>query len=192
MPTRMPNSRRPKTKVRPDAGFSLLELVVAATILTIGLLAVASSIGYAVVAGNHGRAVTNTKLLVVSILEQMETLRNTRNLTFGQIANVGLVDNAGAASNFVGFQTGFQQISTNPGPDGIFGTADDLIDAGVDGIFGTGDDFVNPNLAVLGCTREIQITSLSPSFKKITVTVTYPVNGSMKQLVAIGYLTNSQ
>jgi hypothetical protein len=165
---------------------------VAATILTIGLLAVASSIGYAVVAGNHGRAITNTKLLVVSVLEQMETLRNTGNLTFGQISNVGQVDNTAAGRNFIGFQTGFQQISTNPGPDGIFGTADDLIDAGPDGNFGTVDDFVNPNLAVLGYTREIRITSLSPTLKRIQVTVSYPVKGAMKQLVAIGYLSNSQ
>lgn len=190
MPTRMPNSRR-KTKGRADSGFSLLEVVVAATILTIGLLAVASSIGYAMVAGNHGRAVTNTKLLVVSILEQMETLRNTGNLTFGQIANVGQVDNTGAVRSFVGFQTGFQQISTNPGPDGIFGTGDDLIDAGVDGNFGTADDFINPNLAVVGYTRDIQITSLNSYLKKVTVTVSYPVNGSMKQLVAVCYLNDN-
>ena len=191
MSTRMPNSRRSKTNCGSESGFSLLELVVAATILTVGLLAVASSIGYAMVASNHGRAVTNTKLLVVSILEQMETLRNTGNLTFGQISNVGQVDDTGAARSFVGFQSGFQQISTNPGPDGIFGTADDLIDGGSDGIFGTGDDFVNPNFAIVGYTREIQITSLNPSLKKITVTVSYPVNGVMKQLVAICYLNDN-
>lgn len=191
MPTRMPNNRRSQKKGRTDSGFSLLELVIAATILTVGLLAVASSIGYAMVAGNHGRAITNTKLLVVSILEQMETLRNTGNMTFGQIANVGQVDNTGAARSFVGFQTGFQQISTNPGPDGIFGTADDLIDSGTDGIFGTVDDFVNPSFAVVGYTREIQITSLSSTLKKITVTVSYPVNGNMKQLAAVCYLNDN-
>ena len=191
MPTPMPNNKPPKPDARSDSGFSLLELVVAATILTIGLLAVASSIGYAMVAGNHGRAVTNTKLLVVSILEQMETLRNTGNLTFGQISNVGQVDNTGAPQAFVGFQTGFQQISTNPGPDGMFGTGDDLIDAGPDAIFGTTDDFVNPNFAIVGYTREIQITSLNSYLKKVTVTVSYPVNGSMKQLVAVCYLNDN-
>jgi len=169
----------------------LLELVIASTILTVGLLAVASSIGYAMVASNHGRAVTNTKLLVVSILEQMETLRNTGNLTFGQLSNVGQVDNTGATRSFPGFLTGFQQISTNPGPDGIFGTSDDLIDAGADRLFGTSDDFVNPNFAVVGYTREIQITSLSASLKKVTVTISYPVNGSMKQLVAACYLNDN-
>jgi len=193
MPTRMPNNRRSESDGKRESGFSLLELVVAATILTVGLLAVASAIGYALVASNHGRAVTNTKLLVVSILEQMETLRNTGNLSFGQIANVGQVVNDGAARSFVGFQTGFQQISTNPGPDGIFGTSDDLIDAGSDGIFGNADDFINPNFAILGYTREIQIIPLSPTLKKIKVTVSYPVNGTMKQLVAACYLNdNSQ
>src|SRR5882762_11194852 len=83
-----------------DCGFSLLEMVVAATLLTVGLLGVASAIGYAMVASNHGRSITNTKLLAVSILEQMETLRDTGNLTFGQIANVGQVNNVNSTKNF--------------------------------------------------------------------------------------------
>jgi prepilin-type N-terminal cleavage/methylation domain-containing protein len=184
-PHRAPNGQR------SDSGFSLLEMVVAITLLTIGLLGVASAIGYAIVASNHGRSITNTKLLAVSMLEQMETLRDTNNLTFGQIANVGLVDDHGAVKVFAGFQPGFQQVSTNPGPDGIFGTADDLIDAGVDGRFGTVDDFVNPSFAVVGVTRQIQITDLSPKLKKIQVTVEYSVNGGTKQLLVTGYLNDN-
>jgi type II secretory pathway pseudopilin PulG len=174
-----------------DSGFSLLEIVVAATLLTVGLLGVASAIGYAMVASNHGRSITNTKLLAVSILEQMETLRDTGNLTFGQIANVGQVNNANSTKNFLGFQAGPQQVSTNPGPDGIFGTADDLIDAGNDKTFGTIDDFVNPNFAVVGVTRQIQITSLSGTLKKVQVSVDYSVGGGMKQVVAICYLNDN-
>ena len=176
---------------RSDSGFSLLETVVAITILTVGLLGVASAIGYAMVASNRGRSITNTKLLAVSILEQMETLRNTGNLTFGQIANVGQVNNTGAAKTFLGFPAGPQQVSTNPGPDGMYGTADDLIDAGPDQIFGTSDDVVNPNLAILGVTRQIQITSLSGSLKKVEVTVNYSVSGSMQQLKAVCYLNDN-
>jgi hypothetical protein len=163
-------------------------MVVAITLLTVGLLGVASAIGYAMVASNHGRSITNTKLLAVSILEQMETLRDTNNLTFGQIANVGQVSNAGAVKTFAGFQPGFQQVSINPGPDGIFGTVDDLIDAGTDGQFGTSDDFINPNFALVGVTRQIQITSLSGTLKKVQVTIEYSVNGGTKQLVASSYL----
>jgi type II secretory pathway pseudopilin PulG len=188
MPTK---NRRRVAASRSEGGFSLLEMVVAATLLTIGLLAVASAIGYAMVASNHGRAITNTKLLAVSILEQMETLRNTGALTFGQIANVGQVDDEGATRPFVGFQPGFQQVSTNPGPDGMFGTADDLIDAGPDRNFGTSDDFVNPSFAVVGVTRQIQITTLGDSLKRIQVTISYPASNGMRQLVAVCYLNDN-
>lgn len=192
MQTSTPNNpqRRPSAS-RSERGFSLLEMVVAITLLTVGLLGVASAIGYAMVASNHGRSITNTKLLAMSMLEQMETLRDTNNLTFGQIANVGQVNNAGAVKVFAGFQPGFQQVSINPGPDGIFGTADDLIDAGADGNFGTVDDFVNPNFAVIGVTRQVQITSLSSKLKKIQVTVKFSVNAGPKQVVVTGYLNDN-
>ena len=76
-----------KTNRSPEGGFSLLEMVVAILIMTIGLLGVASAISYALMASNRGRGVTNAKMLVVSILEQMETLRDTRALTFDEISN---------------------------------------------------------------------------------------------------------
>lgn len=174
-----------------DGGFSLLEMVVAATLLTIGLMAVASALGYAMIAGNHGRAITNTKLLAVSMLEQMETLRNSGQLTFGQIANVGQVDNTQAPRIFGGFPPGPQQVSTEPGPDGIFGTADDLIDAGNDNQFGTADDFTNPAFAVVSVTRQIQITSLSATLKRVQVTINYPASNQMRQLVAVCYLNDN-
>jgi type II secretory pathway pseudopilin PulG len=192
MPTSMPNKDSSRVgRIRSEFGFSLLETVIATTLLAVGLLGVASAIGYAMVASNHGRSITNAKLLAVSILEQMETLRDTGNLTFGQIANVGQVDNTRAPKNFVGFQAGSQQVSTNPGPDGIFGTPDDLIDAGPDGNFGTADDYVNPAFAIVGVTRQIQITSLSGTFKKVQVTINYSASGGMRQLVAVSYLNDN-
>ena len=192
MQTSMPNNpdRSCRTS-RAQAGFSLLEMVVAITLLTFGLLGAASAIGYAMVATNRGRSITNTKLLAISILEQMETLRDTGNLTFNQIANVGQVNDAGAVKPFAGFQPGFQQVSTNPGPDGIFGTADDLIDAGPDGNYGTADDFVNPNFALLGVTRQIQVSNLSSTLKKVQVTIRYSVNGGQQQLLATSYLNDN-
>jgi prepilin-type N-terminal cleavage/methylation domain-containing protein len=188
--TSMPNSLESNCH-DAQGGFSLLEMVVAITLLTFGLLGAASAIGYAMVASNHGRSITNTKLLAVSILEQMETLRDTSNLTFRQIANVGQVNNSGAVKTFTGFQPGFQQVSTMPGPDGIFGTADDLTDAGPDAVYGTADDFSNPNFAVLGVTRQIQITDLSATLKKIQVTVEYSAGSSLQRVTAISYLNDN-
>src|SRR5438876_6155711 len=102
--------------LRSDAGVTILEMVVAMLLLTIGLLGLAAAIGYAVTVSNKGRNLTNSKLLVVSLLEQMETLRNTQELTFGQIANAGAVDNTNATRNFSGFPVGFAPLSINPGP----------------------------------------------------------------------------
>ena len=166
-------------------------MVAALLVLTIGLLSLAASIGYAVTVSNKGRNITNTKLVAVSILEQMETLRNTGQLTFGQIANVGAVDDSGAAFNFAGFPNGYQLLSRNPGPDGIFGTADDFINPGLDNVYGTGDDFTDTSLAVGGFSREIVISNLSPNLKRIQVTLRYPDGSSqLRSLVAVSYLNN--
>ncbi len=39
------------------------------------------------------------------------------------------------------------------GPDGIFGTSDDLINPGNDNTYGTADDFTDQTWAVPNCTR---------------------------------------
>lgn len=174
-----------------QAGFSMFEMLVAIVIVTIALLGTATAIGYALMASNRGRGVTNAKMLVVSILEQMETLRDTRALTFDEISN-GQVQ----GSDFGGFPyspTDFRPVSTVPGRDGVFGTADDLVSAGADGIYGTSDDFTDPNLARPGVSRQILIQPFqtNPFIKKITVTLRYPAgNGTMKELVGISYLND--
>jgi len=184
------SGRIPSRKdLNSESGVTILEMVVAMLVLTVGLLGLAASIGYAVTVSNKGRNITNTKLLVVSCLEQMETLRNTQQLTFAQIANVG--DPGLSTGNFGGFPTGFQPVSINPGPDGIFGTADDLINAGPDNIYGTADDFTDYTWAVAGLQRQIAITSLSNNLKRIEVTVRYPdPDGHLRDLVGVSYLNN--
>ncbi len=176
---------------RSEAGFTLIEMVIAMLIMLIGLLALAATIAFALAVSNKGRSVTNTKLLVVSILEQMETLRNTKQLTYGQISNAGHVDDTGATDNFAGFPNDFRDVSINPGPDGIFGTSDDLIDAGPDHTYGTNDDFVNTALARPGYSRQIVITPLSDNLKKIQVTLKFPrQGGGTDSIVGISYLNN--
>jgi prepilin-type N-terminal cleavage/methylation domain-containing protein len=175
------------TSRRGQAGFSLLEMLVAMIIVTVGLLGVASSIGYALMASNSGRGITNAKLLVVSALEQMESLRDTGQLNFDEISNAAVT-----GSTFPGFSTSFLPVSTVPGPDGIYGTGDDLsTDPGVDGIYGTSDDVTDQTLVVKGATRQVVITSLSPTLKKIQVTLRYSANGgSTRDLVGVSYLND--
>jgi prepilin-type N-terminal cleavage/methylation domain-containing protein len=166
-----------------ESGFSLLEMVVAMVILTVGLLGVASAIGYSLMVSNKGRGLTNSKMLVVSILEQMETLRNTRELSFDEISNT-----QAAGSTFTGFPydpTVFRPVSTEPGRDGVFGTADDLW-----GASGTVDDMTK---ARPGVTRQIQIIAFpsNPYLKKIKVTLRYTTgDGRTTDLVGISYLND--
>ncbi len=185
------DQRRKSSRLDPQAGVTILEMTVALIILTVGLLGLAASIGYAVTVSNKGRNLTNTKLLAVSVLEQMETLRNTEDLKFGQIANTGQVDNTDATQNFAGFPTGFQPLSINPGPDGIFGTSDDLINPGPDNVYGTNDDFTDPTYAVANISRQITISSLSQNLKRIEVIVKYTdAGGQQRNLTCVSYLNN--
>jgi prepilin-type N-terminal cleavage/methylation domain-containing protein len=182
--TFMPSSlsRSPERHRQSAGGFSLLEMVIAMFILTIGLLAVAQAISYSLLASNRGRGVTNAKMLVVSMLEQMETLRDTGQLHFNEISNSQVT-----GSTFRGFPDTFQPVSTVPGADGIFGTADDLIDPV------TGQ--TNTLLARPGVTRKIIITTLADNdyLKKIEVTLRYsPNGGEIKELVCYGYLNDNE
>ena len=184
MQANLPNRGKIQTsKLKGEAGVTILEIALATIILTVGLFALAGSIGYAIAVSNKGRNLTNAKLVAVSMLEQMETLRNTGRLTFGQIANQGSVDNSGATQDFAGFPTGFQPVSINPGADGMFGTSDDLVDPS------TGQ--TQPTWAIANCSREVVITNLSPNLKRIQVSLQYQDSGGQtRSLVAVSYLNN--
>lgn len=186
----MRNKRRrlANSKRKNERGFSLLEMTMASLVLTIGLLGVAAAIGYALMASNRGRGITNAKMLIVSVQEQMETLRDTGQLTFAEISNSHVT-----GSSFTYFPTEFMPVSQYPGPDGVFGTNDDLISPGPDGFYLTGDDFTDTTRARPGVTRQILITQVpnEPLLKKIQVTLRYaPNGGESRDLVGISYLND--
>jgi type II secretory pathway pseudopilin PulG len=177
--------------VKKQDGFSLIEAVVAIFIMTVGLIGTAAALGYAIHYGTISRNVTSAKSIIVAQIEEIETLRNSRRLDFKQIANVGGVDNTDTPAVFSGFSTGFKELSLNPGPDGVTGTDDDLRDAGADGTYGTADDFDNPALVRSGFTRQITITNLSDSMKKIEITVRYlGSGGAVGEIAGVCYLND--
>ena len=177
---------------KEQSGFTLIECVVAIFILTIGLVGTAAAITFALKYGSIGRNVTRGKFVVVAALEQIESLRNSQRLDFKQIANVGAVDNLNSPNQFAGFSNGIQQVSTEPGDDGVFGTADDLsIAPGADGIFGTSDDVLNPAFVRTEFNRQIIITNLSPSLKKVVVIVQYSASGGgVGEITGVSYLND--
>ena len=174
-----------------ESGFTLIEAVIAIFILTIGLIGTAAAIIYALQFGAISRSVLSAKSIVVASIEEVEALRNARRLDFKQIANVGNVDNTGSPNPFGGFSNGLQPVSLNPGPDAVNGTDDDLRDPGADGIFGTADDFDNQGLARGGYMRNITITNLSDSLKKVEVKVRYlGSGGATGEITGVSYLNN--
>jgi len=180
-----------KNLKKSEDGFTLIEAVIAIFIVTIGLIGTAAAITYALEFSTISRNVTSAKSLIVASIEEIESLRNSRRLDFKQISNVGGVDNTNAPSRFNGFSTGFKDVSINPGPDGVNGTDDDLRDDGADGVYGTGDDFDNQSLIRSGYRRQITITVLSDTLKKIEIKVKYMAsNGKTGEIAGVCYLND--
>ncbi|MGI8545444.1 MAG: type IV pilus modification PilV family protein [Aridibacter sp.] len=176
---------------KSEQGFTMVEAVISIFILTIGLIGTAAALTFALEFGAISKNVTNGKLVIVSMVEEIESLRNSRRLDYKQIENFGKVNNTGSPNPFTGFITGFREVSLNPGADGVNGTNDDLIDPGADGKFGTADDFYNPALVRSGYMRQVTITNLSPSIKKIEVKVRYfSVAGKVGEITAVCYLND--
>lgn len=168
------NSSVPQRK--GEAGFTLVEAVIAIFVVTIALIGTAAALTFALEFGAISRNVTSAKTVIVSSVEEIETLRNARRLEFKQIANVGAVNNLDTARPFNGFSTGFRDISSNPGADGVFGTNDDV---------------VTPPFIRDGYKRQITITNLSDSLKKIEVKVRYVGRaGKWGEISGVAYLND--
>jgi type II secretory pathway pseudopilin PulG len=176
---------------RDEKGFSLIEAVVAILIITIGLIGTAAAITYALEFSAISRNVSNAKLVIVSTIEEIESLRNTRRLDFKQIANAGAVDNNGTPNSFNGFSSGYKEVSLNPGPDGVNGTDDDLRNWGADETYGTADDFDDPALVRSGYVREITITNMNTTLKKVEIKVRYfGTGGKIGEIRGVSYIND--
>src|SRR5918998_5319643 len=96
------NSARPDAAARAEAGFTLLEAVVAISVLTVGLLGVAAAIAYSAATTGRTRDITQAKQIILSTTEQVSVLRDSERLSFAQIGNT-------SQGNFTGFVSAFQQ-----------------------------------------------------------------------------------
>jgi hypothetical protein len=170
-----------------EAGFSLVETVIAMGILATGLLSMAGvfALGLANLAGSSANLIAREKAR--EAIESVHTARDTRVITWGQIRNVS---NGGA------FVDGAQPLR-NTGPDGLMNTADDVgmeeaLGPGVDNVLGTTDDVHMP---LTNYTREVVITELltngvpNATLRQLQVTVTYRVGGSLRSYTLTTYIS---
>jgi prepilin-type N-terminal cleavage/methylation domain-containing protein len=167
-----------------QCGFTLIETMIAITVLTIGILTVIAAFGSAVGSTENSENYLIAREKALQALESVFAARNDQQITFAQIANI---------SNGGIFTNGAVQLLC-AGPDGLVNTADDvncpasgpcaagpecIVLPGPDGILGTADDQA---LSLAAFTRTIQITQVAgyTNLDSVVVTITYPQAGLVR------------
>jgi type IV pilus modification protein PilV len=156
-------------------GFTLIEVMIAVVIMTIGILAVMATFATAISATASAQEDLIARHKALDAMESIYTARNSQQLPFASINNVA---NGGV------FLSGAQQLLC-AGPDGIVGTADDvactapdtgaacpggvecLVLPGPDGVLGTADD-VTQSLG--NFTRTITFNTVSQTVNGVVTT----------------------
>jgi prepilin-type N-terminal cleavage/methylation domain-containing protein len=173
---------------RTQSGFSLLEVMIAMIVMTIGLLAVIMSFAVAITATASAQEDLIARHKALDAMESIYTARNSQQLPFTSLQNIA---NGGI------FLTGAQPLLC-AGADGLVGTADDvpctapdtgaacpggvecLVLPGPDGVLGTADDLTQ---TLSNFTRTITFNQVflpasqgggvNTSLIAVTIAVTY-------------------
>jgi prepilin-type N-terminal cleavage/methylation domain-containing protein len=175
-----------QTPQNGEAGFSLIEVMIAMSILATGLLSLAGVfiMGLNHLSGSSASLIAREKAR--EAVESVHTARDTKTIAWCQIRNVNAQTNC--ANGAIGaFLSGPQPLKT-AGNDGLVNTVDDgpvekSVTPGVDKILGTADDKYVP---LNSYTRQIEITDvvingvINPSLRRLTVTIGYSV-GTMQR-----------
>jgi Tfp pilus assembly protein PilV len=141
-----PRAGRPCYDRANEKGFTLVEVMIAGLIMTIGLLGLAYAYGQGLAVVMAGQQNAIARQQARAAMEDLLAARNTGLLQFSQIENV---------SNGGVFLAGGQPLTTTPNAQGVLGTATD----------GTA--------TLAGYTRQITITDLSSTLKQVQITVLY-------------------
>ena len=188
----LPNLACKRAQTR-ERGFGLIEAMIAAGILVVGLAGVAALFAQAIQFLQYTREDLIAKQKAREALESVYSARNDSTIGFAGIQNIAY----GGI-----FLNGFQPLFL-PGPNGVVGTIgqtailDRQVLAGPDGILGTADDIILP---LNNFQRQILIQPLidstgnvSPDIRQISVTVqvTDPVRGIHNYTVT-GYISRFQ
>lgn len=174
--------------MRSEAGFSLVESVVAVGILAVGLLAVAAGFlqGLTQIKGSNFDILAREK--AAEAIESVFTARDTRTILWSQIKNVeGVTGTDGGI-----FADGARSM-TVPGADGLVNTGDDgdtvesIVQPGVDGLLGTADDVVQP---LANFSRELEIREVTPTLRELRVIIRYAVGSHNREFVLATYISS--
>ena len=175
------------SKQDQQAGYSYIDVMIAVTILLVGIMAMLAAITRGVQMTTRGQDQLAAKQYALSTVEAIFSARDLDNLGFDSIGNVG--DSAIPSGVF---ETGDRQFYTTAGPDGIVGTADDS--AGPDRVVGNADD----TPPVDGFLRSITITNIPDpdrptaaiTLRQIDVTIIYQMGNTQQRETVTTYAAN--
>jgi prepilin-type N-terminal cleavage/methylation domain-containing protein len=167
-----------------ERGFSLIEVMIAVVVMTVGLVAVMATFATAIAATQSAEEDLVARQKALEAMESIYTARNSQQIPFTSINNI--------ASGGI-FKSGAQPLLC-AGPDGLAGTADDvpcttaagatcpnggvecMVLPGPDGILGTADDQI---MSLANFNRTIAINqvllpsgAVNTNMMAITITVT--------------------
>jgi prepilin-type N-terminal cleavage/methylation domain-containing protein len=188
-----------------QGGFTLLEVLAAIVVMSIGLLALMASFATAIRATSSSQEDLIARHKALDAMESIYAARNSQQLPFASINNT--------TANPPGiFLVGALPLLC-AGPDGIVGTADDapctapdtgaacpggvecLVLPGPDGVLGTADDVTQ---SLSNFTRTIAFNpvflpggAINPNLIAITISVTYVKPGWPARTYAVNGLVSS-
>ena len=181
-------------------GFTLIEVLIAIAVMSIGMLAVVASIATAIATTQSAQEDLVARHKALEALESIYTARNSQQVAFSAINNT--------ASGGI-FLSGAQPLLC-AGPDGLVGTSDDVSCAtsggvtcpnggvecwvlpGPDAVLGTADDIT---MSLANFTRTITITQVllstglvNDNMMAVSVSVSYTKAGLPKRTYTVNGL----
>ena len=192
------------TQAANQSGFTLVEVMIAIAVMSIGLLSVVASIATALQTTQSAQEDLIARQKAMEALESIYTARNSQQVSFAAINNTG----SGGI-----FLPGAQTLLC-AGPDGLVGTGDDVpcvtsagttcpysgaecwVLPGPDGKLGSGGDDVTYSLS--NFTRTISFNQVflstggvNPNMRAISVSVTYTKDGLPARTFTVNGLISS-
>ena len=192
-----------RTQAAKQRGFTLVEVMIAIAVMSIGLLSVVASIAAALQSTQSAQEDLIARQKAMEALESIYTARNSQQVAFAAI------NNTASGGIFLG---GAQPLLC-AGPDGLVGTGDDIpcttsggvacpnsgvecwVLPGPDGKLGTADD-VTYSLA--NFTRTISFNqvflstgAVNPNMMAVSISVSYTKDGLPKRTFTVNGLISS-
>jgi hypothetical protein len=176
-------------KVANQSGFSYVDVMVAITILLVGVLGLVAAMTRGIAMTTVSQEMLGAKQLSAATMESIFTARELESIDLGWNS----IGNVGSATVPLGmFLTGDQPIYPTAGADRIYGSADDS--KGPDGIAGNSDD----GAPMTGYSRNIVITDIPDptrptapiSLRKVEVTINYWTSGRKRAETFTSFIAN--